>query len=203
MKRFAPAADRNKQAILEALRARLSEPAHVIEIASGSGQHAVHLARHLPHLRWQPSDVDAAAVASVAAYRDEAGLDNLAAPLRLDVTEPDWGEPCDAIFCANMIHIAPWPAVEGLFAGARRRLSAGGQLLLYGPFLFDDVEEASPHHRANAASNVAFGESLRTRDPRWGVRSLGSLATLGAPDLVLEEVVDLPTNNFLCCWRRR
>lgn len=197
MKRHAPAAERNKRFIVEVLGAELTEPITILEVASGTGQHAVHIARELPHVTVRPSDVDAGAVASIAAYRDEASLDNLLPPVTLDVQSERWPDVGDvgAILCCNMIHIAPWGAAEGLFHGAGRVLSGGGSLFLYGPFRFAG--------RFTAESNAAFDASLRARDPRWGVRDLDDLVALGDDHgLVEERVIDMPANNHVLVFRK-
>lgn len=193
----APAAERNKDPILEVLRAVLPDSGLVLEIASGTGQHVVHFAAALPGLVWQPSDPDAAARASVAGHVAAAGLANVRPPLALDAAAADW--PLDAaaaVICSNMIHIAPWAACEGLIAGAGRVLPSGGPLVLYGPFRHGGVH--------TAPSNAAFDASLRARDPRWGVRDLDDVARLAGPrGLVLEEVVAMPANNLSVIFRMR
>lgn len=163
----------------------------VLEIASGTGQHAAYFAAELPHVFWQPSDVDDDHLASIAAWRAEAGRGNLAAPIRLDVRAEDWGvEPVDALFNANMIHIAPWSAAEGLLRGARRVLRGGGFLFLYGPFRVGG--------RHTAPSNEAFDADLRRRNPEWGVRDLERVVeTARTGGLLLRETNDMPANNKL------
>ncbi len=191
MKRTAPAAERNREPIREVLATYLPRPGTVLEIASGSGQHAVWMARAFTDIEWQPTDADESALASIAAYRDEAGLPNLRPPLRLDVMEEPWPvERADAIVCINMIHIAPWEATLALFAGAKRTLREAGILYLYGPFRFDGQ---------TADSNEAFHQSLIGRDPRWGVRDVTELRRLG---LELEHVVAMPANNHSLVFRQ-
>lgn len=199
--RTSPAVARNTGPILEVLRRVLPRSGTVLEIASGTGEHAVAFARAFPDLRWRPSDGDAAALESVRAWRAEAGLTNLLEPLRLDAATPaDWdagrfGGPVAAAVCINMIHIAPWRAAEGLFAGTARVLEAGAPLYLYGPF-----REAG---RPFAPSNAAFDESLRARDPAWGVRDLEAVAALAAAaGLRLEERIEMPANNLSLVFRR-
>ena len=158
MKQRAPATARNREPIREVLAQHLPERGLVLEIASGTGEHAVHMAGAFPALRWQPTDAEPAALASIEAWRAEAGLPNLAAPLALDVTARVWPvTAADAIVCINMVHIAPWEAALALFAGAARTLPPGGLLYLYGPYRFDGV---------TAPSNEDFDRSLRARDPR-------------------------------------
>lgn len=187
-----PATARNRDAILEVLRHRLPAGT-VLEVASGSGEHGVHFARELPHLRWQPTDLDPGHLASIEAWRAEAGLSNLLPALRLDTTGEWPPGPFVACFCANMVHIAPWPAAVALFAGARRALPPGGLLITYGPYSFDGAH--------TAPSNEAFDASLRQRDPAWGVRDVGALAAV-AQGFTLEETIPMPANNFSLVWRR-
>lgn len=194
MKRTAPAAARNRDPILEVLRRVLPPRGLALELASGTGEHAVHFAAALPGLTWQPSDPDAGAVASVAAWRDEAALPNLRPPLQLDVTAPWPVDRVDAIVCINMIHIAPWAATEALFAGAARTLT-DGPLVTYGPYRFDGA--------FTAPSNAAFDADLRARDPGWGVRDVVDLdAVARAVGLRRDETVALPANNHALVWRR-
>lgn len=200
MKRHAPAADRNKDPILAVLRplVRASRAgARVLEVASGSGQHAVHFAMHLPEVTFQPSDPDAAALASIEAHRAEAGLPNLLAPVRLDAAADEWPvSEADAVVCINMVHISPWAAAEGLFRGASRVLSARGFLLMYGPYRFSGL--------FTAPSNEAFDASLRERDPAWGVRDVDDLRRLGEEVGLLHEATEaLPANNHCLVFRRR
>ncbi len=200
----APATQRNSGPILAILTRWLAAPAadsnprpmHVLEIASGTGQHAVCFAEALPHLRWQPSDFDADSLASIEAWRAEARLANVAAPIRLDMREGDWAVgPVDAIFNANMIHIAPWPVAEGLFAGAGRILVDGGLLFLYGPFRVGGLH--------TAPSNEAFDADLRRRNPEWGVRELERvIEQAGSEGLRLVEANEMPANNKLLVFQR-
>jgi hypothetical protein len=196
--RISPATARNRQPILEVLGPRLADRARVLEIASGAGEHAVFLAGALPGVSWQPSDPDPVARASIAAWRDEAGLPNLAAPLALDAADlSTWPtEPVDAVVCINMIHISPWAAAEGLMAGAGRLLPAGGKLFLYGPYLEADVP--------TAPSNLAFDDSLKSRDPAWGLRDLADVAALArASGLALAERIAMPANNLIVVFEKR
>jgi SAM-dependent methyltransferase len=200
MKRVAPAAERNKQPILEVLQRVLPKAGGLLlEIASGSGQHAAHFARGLPAWTLQPTDVEADALASIAAHVAEAqasGLNNLRPPRPLDVRLPDWGSlSADAIFSANMIHVAPWDCALGLLDGASRVLAPGGLLIVYGPFT-----RGGQH---TAASNAAFDASLRQRDPSFGVRDLDVvLAEAARRQLGHLETVSMPANNLTVVMRR-
>jgi SAM-dependent methyltransferase len=196
-RRSSPAALRNRAPILAALRRHLPQrPAHVLEIASGTGEHAVFFAQALPHLVWQPSDPDPANRASIAAYRDDCALANLQAPIDLDATAADWPvAACDAIFCANMVHIAPWQTTLGLLDGAKRTLRAGGVLALYGPFF----EDGAP----TPASNLAFDADLRARDPAWGIRRAGDVAAAAAAaGFAVPQRIAMPANNLCLVFVR-
>jgi SAM-dependent methyltransferase len=194
-RRYAPATARNRDAILAVLKRVLPAQGKVLEIASGTGEHVVHFAAALPGLTFLPSDLDEAALGSIAAWIAEAGLNNVQPPLRLDAREDAWPDTVDAIFTANMIHIAPWEAALGLFRGAGRSLRSGGVLVIYGPFRI-----AGAH---TAPSNQAFDEELRARDPRWGVRDLEALQAVAAEHgLALEERVPMPANNQTLIFRR-
>jgi hypothetical protein len=163
----------------------------VLEIAAGNGEHAVHFAEALTALQWQPTDADPEALASIAAWRHHAGLDNLLAPLRLDACQPNtWPvERADAIVTINMVHISPWSATEGLMAGAGHVLPPGGSLFVYGPFIQTDVP--------TSASNLDFDQSLKRRNAEWGIRNLDDVAALAtAYELSLSEVLTMPANNL-------
>ena len=197
MKRHAPATLRNREPLLAVLRDVLPEKARVLEIASGSGEHAAWFSEHLPRVSWQPSDADPEARASVEAHRAEAGLANLLPSIALDAMDPRWDAPggADAIVCINMIHIAPWAACEGLFRGAARVLAAGGVVFLYGPFRFGGA--------FTAPSNAEFDGSLRARDARWGVRDLDDVTALAeSHGFSRERVVAMPANNHSIVFRR-
>lgn len=189
-----PATARNREPLLAVLGPRLPLQGTVLEIASGSGEHAVSFAAALPQLRWQPSDPDAAARASVAAWVEHEGLSNVMPPVDLDATQWPWPiASADAVLCVNMIHIAPWEATRGLMAGAARVLPPAGPLLLYGPFVVDGE---------TAASNREFDASLRARDPRWGVRELRDVEReAGQHGLLLAETVEMPANNLVVVLR--
>jgi len=192
----APAVARNREPILAVLRRILPASGLVLELASGSGEHAAYFAAALPGLAWQPTDPDPRALASIEAHRQAAAAPNLLPPLALDAQALQWPlARADAILCINMIHISPWAACEGLMAGAARTLPAGGLLYLYGPFKEDG--------RHTADSNQAFDDDLCSRDPRWGVRDLGDVVLLAAQHpLAHVETVVMPANNRSVVFRR-
>ncbi len=196
MKRFAPATGRNREPIREVLAKHLPAAGLVLEISCGTGEHAAYFAAAFPHLEWQPTDVDPDALSSATAWYGEAGLPNLRVPMRLDVVDAAWPiASAAAIVCINMIHIAPWSAALGLIAGAERSLPVGGVLYLYGPYRFDG--------ELTAPSNQAFDESLRARDPAWGVRDLRDIeAAARSRSLELGETVAMPANNHSLIFRR-
>ncbi len=199
---FASATQRNRGPILDVLRRVLPASGALLEIASGTGEHAVWFAARLPGFVHQPSDPSPAHRASITAWIASAGLANLRAPLALDVTSAEWeasaGIPRDlsAILCINLIHIAPWAAALGLLRGAGVALGAGRLLYLYGPY-----RRFGAH---TAASNAAFDRSLRAQDPEWGVRDLEAVeAAAAGAGFGLEEVVEMPANNLSVILRRR
>jgi SAM-dependent methyltransferase len=191
-----PSSERNKDPILEVLRTVLPPIGTVLEIASGTGQHVVHFASHLPNLTFQPSDIDATYQASVRAYLEDTELENLMMPITLDVTTPQWPlDQADAIICSNMIHIAPWEACLGLLAGAGRILPEGGILYLYGPYKIGG--------KHSAPSNEDFDASLRSRDPSWGIRNLDDVALEARRHgLHLIKTVKMPANNLSVVYRK-
>jgi hypothetical protein len=192
-----PSVARNRDPILSVLRGVLPRQGKVLEIASGTGEHAVYFARAFPELIWQPSDRDPQALRSISAHRDLHALPNLAAPVDLDVTASAWPvDLADAIIAINMIHIAPWRATGGLMQGAARMLPDDGPLYLYGPF-----KENGQH---TAPSNAAFDSDLRSRDRDWGVRDLGDVRGLAAMHgLAFMERVSMPANNLSVIFRKR
>lgn len=192
-----PSAERNREPILAVLREALPASGRVLEIASGTGQHAICFAGAMPGLDWQPSDADAQARASIAAWIAHEALPNVRAPLSLDVHQADWGvDALAAVVCINMIHISPWSATEALFAGASRRLAEGGVLYLYGPYKRGGAQ--------TSLSNEAFDQQLRSRDPSWGVRDMEAVVALGASvGLVCDEPIAMPANNFSLVFRKR
>ncbi|MBP1180974.1 DUF938 domain-containing protein [Methylobacterium sp. PvR107] len=194
--RLAPAATRNRAAILAALRPHLPNAGLVLEIAAGSGEHALHFAAALPALRWLPSDPDPEARASIAAWRAHSGTPNLLPPVAADARDPaSWPvAQAAAVVCINMAHIAPWEATVGLMTGARRILPTGGILFLYGPF-FEDQRETAP-------SNRAFDLDLRSRDPAWGLRALSDVdAAARREGLRRRARIAMPANNLSLVYR--
>jgi SAM-dependent methyltransferase len=195
-KRHAPATQRNRDAILPILRRVLPGSGLVLEVASGTGEHAACFAAALPGLVWQPTDPEPEARASISAWVAEAGALNVAPPLDLDVRADVWPiERADAVVAINLIHIAPWAATLGLLAGAARVLPPGGPLYLYGAYRREG--------RHTAPSNEAFDQSLRERDPAWGVRDLEAIVEAArAVGIALDEVVEMPANNLSVIFRR-
>jgi hypothetical protein len=196
---FSPSAARNREPIVAAFAPFLPKAGKALEVASGTGEHVIALARATPAIVWRPSDLDAASRDSVAAWTAHEGLANVLAPIAVDAAADAWGveaeAPFDALVCINMIHIAPWEAGLGLFAGASRLLRANGVVLLYGPFLTGE---------GDAPSNLAFDDSLKRRDPRWGVRALAAVTEAAhAQGLAREAVLDMPANNLVLAFRKR
>ncbi len=191
-----PSTERNREPILAVLRRVMPEKGAVLEIASGTGQHAAYFAPRFPGLSWQPSDADPAALPSIAAWVADTDAPNLRPPVVLDVTADPWPVArADAIVCCNMIHIAPWAVARGLLAGAGRILAPGGVLYLYGPYRIEG--------RPTAPSNEAFDRSLRSRHPDWGVRRLEDVAGDAAGHgLVLAETVPMPADNLSVIFRK-
>jgi SAM-dependent methyltransferase len=196
VKRYSPACERNREPIADALRALLPPTGRLLEVAAGTGMHAAWIAPRLPRWTWQPSDADPDALASIEAWAEEAQAPGLLPPIELDLIHHTFPEgPWDTVFSANMVHIAPWEAAIALFAGAGATLGPRGMLVLYGPFLRDDVP--------TAPSNLVFDLSLRDRDPRWGVRHLNDLDALAAQTgLSRVTIQELPANNLIVAWQR-
>jgi SAM-dependent methyltransferase len=194
-----PATARNRAPILTVLQRVLPQRGRVLEIASGAGEHAVFFARAMPQLFWRPSDPDADARASIAAWIETEGVFNVAPPLAIDACDETWGvedeAPFDAIVAINMIHISPWASTLGLVAGAARVLRADGVLFTYGPYMRDG--------RHTAPSNAAFDASLKARDSRWGVRDVADIErAANAQGLALQEVVEMPANNLSLVFQK-
>ena len=196
MKKFAPAASRNSGPIADVLARELPETGLVLEVASGTGEHVVFLARRFTSLQWQPTDPDLEAMSSIASWREEAGLANLLEPRVLDASSAVWPVArADAMLCINMIHISPWAASEGLFAGAARLLGSGAPLIIYGPYIEDAVE--------TAPSNLAFDESLRARNPAWGLRNIADIDRLAwTHGFTRTARYEMPANNLTLIYRR-
>ena len=195
-RRSAPAALRNREPIADVLRDWLPNAGVVLEIASGTGEHATYFAEHFSRLTWQPSDIHPDALASIAAWRDMAALPNLRSPLALDAASPDWPvDKADAVLSINMVHISPWRSALGLIDGAARILAPGRPLILYGPWLADDVP--------TAPSNADFDRDLRSRDPEWGLRRVEDFVAAASPrGFALEEARAMPANNRMLLFRR-
>jgi hypothetical protein len=202
----AAAFHRNHQPIWAVLEKFLDgKSGEVIEAGSGTGQHVIDFARRSPAITWWPSDFNEAHLKSIAAWRAHAQLPNVRAPLRIDLSDPVWCSemqngsgpgPLLAVFCANVIHIAPWRVAEGLFDGAARYLQAGGRLFLYGPFKRDG--------KHTALSNAVFDTSLRDNNPEWGVRDIADVKALGeSVGLKLTEIAEMPANNLILSFERR
>jgi SAM-dependent methyltransferase len=191
-----PSVARNREPILAVLRRVLPERGHVLEIASGTGEHAVYFAAALRNLLWQPTDQDPLALRSIAAHHAAAGLANLAPPLPLDASASDWPvSHADAVVAINMVHISPWSATEGLMRGSERILHPGGILYLYGAYKENGIH--------TAPSNAVFDESLRARHPDWGVRDVADVTRLAnTHGLVLVERILMPANNLSLVFRR-
>jgi hypothetical protein len=198
-----PAADRNREPILAVLREVLGPRGSALEIASGTGQHVVAFGAAFPHWTWQPTDADATMLPVIASRVADAGLANVLPPRLLDVVSVDWPsgsaaftQSFDAIFCANMLHIAPWAACAGLMQGAARHLAARGMLVTYGPYFEQDVPPAP--------GNLAFDESLRSRDPAWGIRRLQDVAAQARQaGLRLAARHAMPANNLILVFDKQ
>lgn len=201
----APAFHRNHQPIWAVLEKFLAgQTGDVLEAGSGTGQHVAYFARQSPEITWWPSDLGEANLKSIAAWRVAAGLPNIRPPQRIDLSDPAWSvAPAGgrapgkllAVFCANVIHIAPWRVAEGLVAGAARHLRDDGRLFLYGPF--------KRGGRHTAISNAVFDTSLRSQDPEWGVRDIADVTQLAeSAGLELAETFEMPANNLILMFRR-
>ena len=194
-RRSAPAALRNREPIADVLAQWLPDRGLVLEVASGTGEHALFFAARFPKLEWQPSDLHPDALASIRAWRGSEELPNLREPITLDAAAEDWPvERADAVLSINMVHISPWAAALGLIGGAARILAPGAPLILYGPWLKDDIE--------TAASNLAFDADLKERDPRWGLRRVEEFAAAAGGRFELVETRPMPANNLMLLLRR-
>ena len=194
--RSAPAALRNREPIADVLAEWLPPSGLVLEIASGSGEHAMYFADRFPAIEWQPSDVHPDALASIAAWRDAAALPNLRPPLTIDAASPNWPiDRADAVLSINMVHISPWASALGLLAGADRLLDPSAPLILYGPWLKDDI--------GTVPSNLDFDADLKRRNPTWGLRRVEDFAAVAAPHgFTLEDFRRMPANNLMMLWRK-
>jgi cyclopropane fatty-acyl-phospholipid synthase-like methyltransferase len=197
---FSPSTARNRDAIRDVFIKTMPHEGRILEIGGGTGEHAVHIAGALPDVEWRTGDPDETARRSIAAWISHADLPNLAGPHAIDVTQDDWGvedlAPFAGLVSVNMIHIAPFAAAEGLFAGAGRLLGENGKLFLYGPFARNGAH--------TAPSNEAFDATLKARDPRWGVRDLEREIVPLARNhaLSLDALVEMPANNFTAVFRK-
>jgi hypothetical protein len=196
-RRSAPAATRNREPIAGVLAEWLPSSGLALEIASGTGEHVLHFAERFPALEWQPSDIHEDALASIAAWRATARLPNVRQPIILDAVSADWPvSRADAVLSINMVHISPWPSALGLLDGAQRLLSSGAPLILYGPWLKDDVP--------TEPSNLAFDADLKRRNAEWGLRRVEDFATAAAErELDLAETREMPAKNMMLLLRRR
>ena len=194
--RSASAALRNREPIAHVLAEWLPAKGLVLEIASGSGEHALFFAERFPSLEWQPSDVHPDALASISAWRDTADLPNLRAPMTVDAASAAWPiERADAILSINMVHISPWASALGLLEGASRLLQPDAPLILYGPWLKDDIE--------TVPSNLDFDADLKRRNSAWGLRRVEDFAAAAQPrGFTLEDVRRMPANNLMMLWRK-
>jgi Protein of unknown function (DUF938) len=195
-RRSAPAALRNREPIAEVLSEWLPERGIVLEIASGTGEHAVFFAERFPQLEWQPSDVHPDALQSIEAWREGAGVNNMLPPVMLNAAASDWPvASANAVLSINMVHISPWASALGLIHGAARLLPSGEPLILYGPWLKEDVP--------TVPSNLAFDADLRARDPEWGLRTVEEFAAAAQErGFVLEQTRAMPANNLMLLFRK-
>lgn len=196
MKQTAPAAARNRDPIADVLAQELPGTGLILEVASGTGEHVVHFAARFPALTWQPTDPDEGALASISAWREEAGLPNIRPPMMLDAAAQQWPVAhAEAMVCVNMIHISPPASGEGLLAGAGRLLPASAPLILYGPYIEDGVE--------TAPSNLEFDASLKARNPAWGLRTVAWVDALARGNgLSRTRRVAMPANNIMLVYRK-
>ena len=197
IKKHAPATLRNREPIRRVLAEELEPAGFLLEIAAGTGEHAVFLSREFPEWQWQPTDPDPAALASIAAWRDDKGAPNLLPPMLLDAASKSWDvDTADAVLCVNMVHISPPEATEGLFAGATGILKCEAPLLIYGPFIENGVE--------TAASNLDFDASLKARNPDWGLRDITWMDELAKANGMRRTARhEMPANNLTLVYRKR
>lgn len=200
-KRYAPAVQRNKDPVFGVLKRYLPQQGHILEIASGSGEHCVYFADHMPGSTFCPTDAGEDALASIEAHRKESGLLNILPAQKLDVQTPNWGEEFGsefsfkAVLCINMVHIAPWEAAAGLFSGASKCLEPEGLLVLYGPYFEQNVRPAP--------SNIEFDRSLKSQNPKWGIRQMSDMVALGLQNsLELCGRHEMPANNLTLVFKK-
>jgi hypothetical protein len=195
-RRSAPAALRNREPIADVLEEWLPGSGLVLEIASGTGEHVTYFAERFPSLSWQPSDVHPSALTSIAAWREQSALENIRKPLMIDAASSDWPlDSADAVLSINMVHISPWASALGLIDGAARLLNQGAPLIMYGPWLKDDIP--------TVPSNLEFDADLRRRDPKWGLRRVEELAAAaGKRGFDMETTRAMPANNLMLLLRR-
>jgi len=198
-RQHAPSVARNTAHILEVLSGHLPKSGRALEIASGSGEHAIAFAQSFPELTWRPSDPSVEARESIVAWADEMDISNLKAPLDLDVTREDWQDafdaPFDVILAINLIHISEWAATEGLMRGAGALLARGGLLYLYGPYLIDSAH--------TAPSNIKFDGWLKAQNEAFGVKDMGEVRRQGElNELLLDKIIAMPANNFSLIFRK-
>ncbi len=196
VRRFAPATTRNRDPLLQVLKSLLPQTGTILEIASGTGEHACYFAPAFGNAIWQPTDIDEGAIASINAHRQADGPANLASPLYLNVMEPEWPiSAADAALCVNMLHIAPWACCENLLQGCAHVLSPGAPLVLYGPFKRDGAH--------TAPSNAQFDQTLRGQNTEWGIRDIDEIAKAGkARGFTIEDPIAMPSNNFCLVLRQ-
>ena len=200
-RQHAPATRRNRESILSILKKIIPRPGLVLEIASGSGEHAAWFTQNLPGILWQPSDIDPSCHYSIKMWANDISQPSVLPPLTIDASNPDWPvhelvDDLNAIVCINMIHIAPWEACKGLMQGARRFLPSGGILYLYGPF--------HQSHMTTVKSNIKFDQSLQQQDTRWGIRHLDKVKeTADENDLIHTDTIEMPANNLSVVFTRR
>ncbi len=193
---FSPASQRNKQVILETLKNHAPSRGDTLEIACGSGEHAIHFAAAFPNLNWQPTDIEPSHIESVNAHASAEGINNLKPAIHLNVTQKDWSVgKVDLIFNANMIHISPWQCTLGLMAGAGRHLKSGGILFMYGPYMKEGQH--------TAPSNASFDATLRSRDENWGIRAIEDVVAIAEQhQLSLHDLIPMPANNFCVIYKK-
>ena len=193
---FFPAVSRNRDAIRTVFLDIAPQTGEILELACGSGEHAVHIAAALPGVIWHPTDLDSDNMASIDAHATVSGLTNVRPASKLDVRDPDWPfQGMTGIFNANMIHISPWDCTIGLMAGAGRALTKNGFLFMYGPY-----KRGNAH---TAPSNQSFDESLQSQNPQWGVRNLEDVSGEAEKNgMILEKIIEMPANNLSVIYRR-